>query len=136
MPERRSVKVSCCCLSNCRAATLKMTKNIATNLTKMHMTQNQTVKLCQVGSSTPIVSNPPPPHLSLPCSSPRPAPPALSPPLREALFKQKNVVVFLAGCACRLLPTPGFSRRPVLFLALISGCWKFGNRCLKPCKRF
>lgn len=98
------------------------------------MTQNQTVKLWQVGSSTPIISNPPPPHLPLPCSSP--PSPALSPPLREAFFKQKNVVVFLAGCACRLLPTPGFSRRPVLFLALISGCWKFGNRCLKPCKRF
>lgn len=77
-------------------------------------------------------------HLTSLCRAPplKPLPcPPLSPPLREAVFKQRNVVVFLAGCACRLMPTPGFSRRPVLFLALISG-WKFGNRCLKPCKRF
>lgn len=71
-----------------------------------------------------------------PLAQPFPPPPPLSPPLLETVFKQKNAVVCSEGCACRLMPTPGFSRRPVLFLALISGCWKFGNRCLKPCKRF
>lgn len=42
----------------------------------------------------------------------------------------------LLGYTCRLMPTLWFSRRSVLLKALISGCWLFGNRCLKPAKDF
>lgn len=128
-------------MSNSRAVTQMRTQQETVTKT----TQNQRANHCQVGPATPTILFPAnhrsPPHLPLPCSSPRPAlstppPPTLSPPLLETVFKQKNAVVCSEGCACRLMPTPGFSRRPVLFLALISGCWKFGNRCLKPCKDF
>lgn len=47
----------------------------------------------------------------------------------------RNVVTLL-GYTCRLMPTLWFSRRSVLLKALISGCWLFGNRCLKPAKDF
>lgn len=131
------------CMSNCRSLTLRTRQQ---NLTKTHMTPNQTAKCWQVGPTTPTIMFPanlltpplPSPHLTPPLAQP------YSPHLLEGFLKLKNAVgVFFlsfffssAGCACRLMPTPGFSRRPVLFLALISGCWKFGNRCLKPCKRF
>lgn len=140
--ERRSVKVSE--KKNFTWVTaelwLRRRRTRQQNLTKMRVTQNQTVKHWQVGPAAPTISfpanlSPPHPHSLCP-APPLPHPPPDSPPLLKTFFKQKNAVVCSEGCACRLMPTPGFSRRPVLFLALISGCWKFGNRCLKPCKRF
>lgn len=54
---------------------------------------------------------------------------------RKGSRLSRNVVTLL-GCTCRLMPTLWFSRRSVLLKALISGCWLFGNRCLKLAKDF
>ncbi len=62
-----------------------------------------------------------------------PSPPTSLPGKGSRL--SRNVVTLL-GCTCRLMPTLWFSRRSVLLKALISGCWLFGNRCLKPAKDF
>ncbi len=66
--------------------------------------------------------------------------PNIFPPLPTSLpgkgSRLSRNVVTLLGCTCRLMPTLWFSRRSVLLKALISGCWLFGNRCLKPAKDF